>query len=417
MVKANREVAAIEEFFSRRYGREALYLPSGRLGLYLAFREWLPSRARVLMSPLQDDVVFFTVLAAGLRPVFGPLNAATGNLDPEAIDEGTWSSLAAVLTTNLYGVPDRMDVLDQQCRRHGLVLLEDAAHGFDSSFGGRRIGTFGKAAVFSLSKHLEIPGGVLVFPDSDRRKSLVLRAKQEVRRRPSLELALERSMTLAKAMMGRRRAPRSLARLVEAVLPRTSRGGAHRMPFTDDEVRRAQAQGGGLDSFEAWVRMDHPAYRTPPIPLVLRDSLSRLERFEENRRRRLEGGERLLGLGYTPRDIEIPRDTALLRVPLFVEDRERVIAYLARRGLTTEYIYDPPLDLYAPTWSEGLASPPAARAWSRDVLPVNPLAAERFVSIYRDAPQVFRATHEAEETGPSAARSVPEAGSSSRASP
>lgn len=30
---------AIEDCFRRRYGREALYLPSGRAALYLAFRE------------------------------------------------------------------------------------------------------------------------------------------------------------------------------------------------------------------------------------------------------------------------------------------------------------------------------------------------------------------------------------------
>ena len=417
MAKPSPDIEAIEEFFSRRYGREALYLPSGRLGLYLAFREWLPPGARILMSPLQDDVVFFTVLAAGLRPVLGPVDPRTGNLDPEAIDEAAWSSLAGVLTTNLYGNPDRMDVLVGRCHRHGLVLIEDAAHGIDSWFGGRRIGSFGRAAVFSLGKHLEIPGGVLAFPDSDRRKSLLHRAEQELRRGPSLELALQRWMILARALMERRRAPRPLRRLVEAFLPQSPRGGAHRMPYTDDAVRRAQAHGGGLDPFEAWVRMDHPAYRTPPLPPVIRASRSRIERFGDNRRRRLEGAERLLGLGFTPRDIEIPRDTALLRVPLFVEDRERVIAYLARRGLTTEYIYDPPLDLYAPTWSVALPSPPAARAWSRDVLPVNPLHADRFVSIYRETPEVFRATHETDEAEPSRSRAVRQGGSSSQASP
>ena len=63
------EVRAIEEFFARRYGPQALYLPSGRLALYLALREWLRLGDRVLMSPVNDDVVFFTVLAAGLVPV------------------------------------------------------------------------------------------------------------------------------------------------------------------------------------------------------------------------------------------------------------------------------------------------------------------------------------------------------------
>src|SRR6266480_5814567 len=141
------EARVIEEFFFRRYERHALYLPSGRLALYLAFRQWLQPGDRVLMSPLTDDVVFFTVLAANLVPVLGPVDPSTGNIDPVAIEESTWIGLRAVLTTNLYGIPDRMDLLEERCRRHSLLLLEDAAHAFDSRFAGRRIGQFGIMAV------------------------------------------------------------------------------------------------------------------------------------------------------------------------------------------------------------------------------------------------------------------------------
>jgi hypothetical protein len=82
----------------------------------------------------------------------------------------------------------------------------------------------------------------------------------------------------------------------------------------------------------------------------------------------------------------LPSDTALLRVPLFVRRREAVIARLAERGLTTHYVYDPPLDLYAPELVEALPSPPEARIWSRDVLPVNPLLADRFIALLRESP-------------------------------
>jgi hypothetical protein len=384
------EIAAIEEFFRQRYGREALYLPSARLGLYLAFREWLSPGDRLLMSPLTDDVVFFTVLAAGLRPVIGPVDPRTGNLDPAAIGDATWSSLSAVLTTNLYGIPDRMDLIEERCRRHGLVLLGDAAHGFDSQFGGRKIGTFGTASVFSLGKHLEIPGGVLSFRESSRREHLARRAEEELRKPRSLSVLAYRWITFLKVFTGRRRAPRSVARVLNATVLHPGRGHAHRMPYTEEAVRAAQDAGGGLDPFDDWVGMDHPAYRSLPFPRVLQASLERLEAFEDNRRRRLEGAERLFKLGYTPSRIEVPRDTALLRVPLFVENRERAIDYLVRRGLTADYIYDPPLDQYAPRLSEAVPSPSAARIWSRDVLPVNPLQANRFVAILREAPELFR---------------------------
>jgi dTDP-4-amino-4,6-dideoxygalactose transaminase len=389
------EIVAIEEFFRRRYGGEALYLPSGRLGLYVAFREWLSPGDRLLMSPVTDDVVFFTVLAAGLVPVMGPVDPRTGNLDPEAIGDATWSSLRGVMTTNLYGTPDRMDRLEERCRRHGLVLIEDACHAFDSRFEGRPIGTFGTAAVYSLSKHLEVPGGILSFPDASRRESLRRRARQEERDRPVLSVRARRWLAWLQTRRGSRRAPWWIARPVAALLPRGEKRPGHRMAYTKEAVREAQTVGGGLDPFDRWVRMDHIAYRTTPLRAVLRTTVRRLETFEENRHRRLDGARQLFELGLTPPSVSVPRDTALLRVPLFVEDRERAIAGLARRGLTTEYVYDPPLDLYAPELAEGLPSPPSARIWSRDVLPVHPLHADRFLALFRGEPVLYRPLRDA----------------------
>src|SRR5256885_16601780 len=101
------EARAIEDLFRRRYGREALYLPSGRVALYLAFREWLRPGDRVLMSPVNDDVVFFVVLAAGPVPVLCPGGPFPGNLGPPAFQGPTWGGLPAGVAPNLSGIPHR----------------------------------------------------------------------------------------------------------------------------------------------------------------------------------------------------------------------------------------------------------------------------------------------------------------------
>lgn len=383
------EIESIEEWFRRRYGREALYLPSGRLALYLAFREWLSPGARVLMSPVTDDVVFFTVLAAGLVPVLGPLDPRTGNLAPEAVPDDIWSGLHAVLTTNLYGTPDGMDLLEERCRRHRLVLLEDACHAFDSRFDGRPIGSFGTAAAFSLGKHLEIPGGILAFADTGRRESLQRGRARESRNRPLAWVAARRVVALLEAFGSSPGGSVWPMRALTGLPSMRTRGPGHRMVYALEEVRTALRDGAGLDRLDRWVRVDYMAYRTLPFRAVLRSSMRRLEAFEENRRRRLEGGDRLFELGLIPDDVSVPRDTALLRVPLFVEDREKAVAHLARHGLSTEYIYDPPLDLYAPGLAEHIPSPRSARIWSRHVLPVNPLRADRFLAVQRKAPEVY----------------------------
>jgi hypothetical protein len=386
-IRSNAGAPAIEEFFQRRYGREALYLPSARLGLYLLFRQWLRPGDRLLMSPVNDDVVFFTVLAAGLVPVLAPVDPHSGNIDPAAIDDVTWARLRAVLTTNLYGTPDRVALLEERSRRHGLFLLEDAAHAFDSRDGGRRIGTFGKASVFSLNKFIGIPGGVVTFAQDGERELFARRVPAELRRFPRFSHeTVHRLGALLTSAGVPGRLTGWLGRAYDRATPHRERRRGHRMRFTVPEVVHAQKAGGGLDAFNRWVRMDNPAYRTWPLNRSLRMSLHRLEAFESGREDRLEGARKLQELGYAPPDVRLPSDTALLRVPLFVRHREAVIARLAERGLRTEYIYDPPLDLYAPEFVEALPSPREALIWSRDVLPVNPLRADRFIALVRESP-------------------------------
>jgi hypothetical protein len=382
------EVRAIEEFFVRRYGRNALYLPSGRLALYLAFREWLRPGDRLLMSPVNDDVVFFTVLAAGLVPVLGPVDPSTGNIDPAAIEDSTWTGLRAVLTTNLYGIPDRMDLLEERCRQHGLLLLEDAAHAFDSRFDGRRIGQFGIMAAYSLSKHVGGIGGVLTFAEAGRRQSLSLRAAEEIRYR-SLPLAIaHRARSLLSAVGASTRPRKWLAGLRDRLVPPSKERAGHRMSYETAEVLQAQKEGGGLDRFDQWVGIDNHLYRTWPLHSSVRATLRRLESFDENRRLRLTGTPKLLELGLTPHGLPVPSDTALFRVPLFVRQREKMLAHFEEQGLLLGYIYDPPLDRYAPGLAEHLPSPAGAAVWSRDVLPVDPLLADRFVALLGKSPGV-----------------------------
>ena len=131
--------AAAEE----RTGCPCVVVRSGRLALYLALRHWFQPGDRLLMSPITDDVVLFVVLAAGLRPVGAPVSPWTGNIDVAAVPDDIWTSVAGVLTANLYGLPDPVIDLRERCDRHGLTLVEDACHAIDTTVGGRPVGTFG----------------------------------------------------------------------------------------------------------------------------------------------------------------------------------------------------------------------------------------------------------------------------------
>ena len=148
-------------------------MPSGRIALWCGLRALLQPGQRLLMSPVNDDVIFFVVLAAGLRPVMAPLSAADGNIDANAVPEALWSSVDGVLSTNLYGLPDSMEQLQKRCTGLGIPLIEDAAHAIETEVDGRPVGTFGDVAGFSFAKHVGAGrGGALAFADADRRSEL-----------------------------------------------------------------------------------------------------------------------------------------------------------------------------------------------------------------------------------------------------
>jgi hypothetical protein len=375
-------IAWIERFFADRYGREALFLPSGRLALLLIFNTWLRRGDRILMSPVNDDVVFFLVLAAGLEPVIGPLDPATGNLDPDAVPAELWPTLRAVLTTNLYGIPDNMQRLRNHCDRHGSLLIEDACHALDSRFCGQRIGSFGPVAVFSLAKHLNVAGGILSFADSSQRSNLIALASKlmQPRRLPVSLSYLVRPYLLdiiqrLHLASGALRARNALG------LGRAGNGG-DRMPYHINDIELARKAADPLTGFRHWLRMDHAAWRMPAPAFYLRTIVNRLDGLDENLNRRRTGQRLIRECGHIPGTISLPDNTALFRVPLFAKDRDRIRKRCETRGLPINYIYDPPLDNYAhPSLAVRIPSPPAALVWSRDVLPVDPLHARRFVTI------------------------------------
>ncbi|MFF3325461.1 DegT/DnrJ/EryC1/StrS family aminotransferase [Streptomyces sp. NPDC002889] len=363
----------------RRLGRECLYVPSCRLGLYLALRHWCPPGGRVLMSPVNDDVIFFVVLAAGLRPVQAPLRADDGSIDSAAVPESTWRGLSAVLTANLYGNPDPAPELRARCDRLGIPLIEDAAHAIGSVVAGRPVGGIGDASAFSLSKHTGAKtGGFLTVADPTLREELA-RAR---------DLLLEPARLTAELAYGLRpyaeAGVRGLrltgaARAALRLLGREERTGI-RMELRPNELARALTAAPALDTLHPWVRVDLHDYRLAPGRLRLRRTERLLTGLDERLAAHLEGTQRLLDTRWA-----LPRPgpaQPLFRVPLLVAHRDAAIAALARRRITVGYLYDPPLDTYAGERFTDPSPRPGPAAWfARHALPVDPLRARQVISV------------------------------------
>ncbi len=326
------------------------------------------------MSPISADEILFLVLAAGLRPVIAPLSPRDGNIDVSRVDLGL---VDAVLTTNLYGLPDDAPALS------GKILIEDVAHAMDTDLGGRPLGTFGQASVFSLSKHPGAGSGGVLAVESEADLKELARARDELLTPGSLRADLwsvATSMARQAALrLGLVRPALALARRLGMQEPREG----YRIPLNADELGQALAQAPALPPFDPWVRADLHDYRAHRGRVARWYQSRRLAKVPGDRARRVEGVRRLAELPTVAPAVRDDLDRPLFRVPLLVRDRDAAIAELERHGVSTGYLYDPAYDDYAPHVTEHSPDPSAARWWARHVLPVDPMYASRSLPVLR----------------------------------
>ncbi len=356
-------ISRIESFFSQRFGsRPALYVPTGRFGLWLALRHSLPASARVLVSPVTCEQVVLALLAAGMKPVLGPVNPASGNLDARALTDDHWQGIDAVLTTNLYGLPDDMHALCAETESRRIVLIEDACHAFDTSVEGQRIGDFGACAVFSLAKHLGGSGGVLLFRQERDREAL---------QRMMREGLGSRFIDRLRALGGK-------------VLPRSCPAAAagHRTAYDRAALERAIRCAPDIKAFDAFLGEGRSSYRCMPTTHDQASTLAALEGWETEGARRRECVRAFLESGSLPAGVTLPAHSTPLRIPFFVERREGAIAKLAANGIRVSLVYDPPLHEHFPSLpSQSVRWTADCARWCDSVLPIAPGDLAKFAQL------------------------------------
>ncbi len=105
------------------------------------------------------------------------IDPATLNIDPYAIEAAIGPRTKAILPVHYAGLAADMPAILAIAKRHGLKVVEDAAHALPTTCGGRLIGTLASAAtVFSFYANKTITtgeGGMLVTRDA----ALAARAK------------------------------------------------------------------------------------------------------------------------------------------------------------------------------------------------------------------------------------------------
>ncbi|HET6213514.1 MAG TPA: dTDP-4-amino-4,6-dideoxygalactose transaminase [Micromonosporaceae bacterium] len=104
----------------------------------------------------------------GATIVFVDCRPDTLNIDERLIQEAVTDRTKAIVVVHYAGVGCEMDAINEIAGRHGLVVIEDNAHGLGGSYRGRALGTFGAMATQSFHETKNVQcgeGGALLFND------------------------------------------------------------------------------------------------------------------------------------------------------------------------------------------------------------------------------------------------------------
>jgi dTDP-4-amino-4,6-dideoxygalactose transaminase len=124
-----------------------------------------PGRNEVIVPAYTCYSVPASIELAGLRPRLCDIDPATLSMDPEQLRRCDFSRVLAVVSANLYGLPNDLATIESICREHGVFFLDDAAQALGASVSGRPVGAFGDAGLFSFDKGKvisTIQGGAIV---------------------------------------------------------------------------------------------------------------------------------------------------------------------------------------------------------------------------------------------------------------
>jgi dTDP-4-amino-4,6-dideoxygalactose transaminase len=307
------DVEAFEkEFAAYCEAGHCVALDSGMSALELGMRAMGIGPGDEVITPAGSFIASSSAISfTGATPVWVDVDAGTYNIDPGRIEAAITPRTRAIMVVHLYGQPADMDRVLEIAARHDLPVIEDACQSHGARHRGRRTGSMGAFAAFSFypAKNLGAYGDAGAITTND-------------------------------------------AGLAEKV--RMMRNYGQRVKY--DHV------------YLAWNR------RMDTIQAaVLRVKLRHLDAWNESRRRIASTyGELLASSGAVlPRAAGGVEHVYHLYV-VQVEDRERVIAELERRGVGTGIHYPTPIHLQEAYRERGFRT---------GAFPVTEAAAKRVLSL------------------------------------
>lgn len=165
----------------------------------------------VIASSLTFAASVNPITYLGAKPVLVDSEEDTWNMDPKALRKALEEhpKAKAVVAVNLYGVPAKLQEIQEICREKGIPLLEDAAESLGSLYHGEKTGRFGDIGILSFNGNKIITtsgGGMLVSKNEDvvkKARFLSTQAREPARHYEHKEIGFNYRMSNIVAGIGR----------------------------------------------------------------------------------------------------------------------------------------------------------------------------------------------------------------------
>ncbi len=161
-------VDIFEKQFARYIGiKYAIATSFGRTALYTGLKAIDVKDGEVIIPSFICTVVRHAVVLAGATPVFADINYRTFEYNISDLERKLNKNTKAIVLVHYFGgVAQNFKKIVEFAKKYKIYLIEDCAHSLGAQIDGRKTGSFGDFAIFSLTKNLiNCGGGVLTTND------------------------------------------------------------------------------------------------------------------------------------------------------------------------------------------------------------------------------------------------------------
>lgn len=167
-----KEVRALEEEWAKAFGvKHAVSVNSATSGLFCAVgAAQISPGDEVIVSPYTMSASAVAAVVYGGIPVFADVEPEYFCLDPASVEAAITPKTRAIIVVDLFGLPYDVERINAIAKKHGLIVIEDAAQAPGAMHGKRAAGTLADMGVYSLNfhKHIHTGEGGLVVTEDDR---------------------------------------------------------------------------------------------------------------------------------------------------------------------------------------------------------------------------------------------------------